>query len=182
MCRFFRMGLLYYLVGVVPSSRLAPSYCYIIGCIPAQSFLCTWPAGQFNIGISPSMQAAHSLIWWSLNRSAQIQALHQRLPCRGLFRLPKKRSDCDCFFLLLGFTYTSPMLSVPWNDNGLFIFVGHFFHGLWWGHTTTSCAQENVAQTPRLYAEGGPQPSYGEKEAFNFTVLVPPGNTSSSCK
>lgn len=32
-----------------------------------------------------------------------------------------------------------------------------------------------VAQTPRLYAEGGPQPSYGEKEAFNFTVLVPPG-------
>lgn len=39
--------------------------------------------------------------------------------------LPRKRSDCDCFFL--------------------------------------------------LYAEGGPQPSYGEKEAFNFTVLVPPG-------
>ena len=134
MCRFFRMGLLYYLVGVVPSSRLAPSYCYIIGCIPAQSFLCTWPAGQFNIGISPSMQAAHSLIWWSLNRSAQIQALHQRLPCRCLFRLPKKRSDCDCFFLLLGFTYTSPMLPVrPWNDGHFFF--GHLFHGLWWGHT-----------------------------------------------
>ncbi len=35
--------------------------------------------------------------------------------------------------------------------------------------------------TTRLYAEGGPQPSYGEKEAFNFTVLVPPGE-SSSCK
>lgn len=121
----YKMGLLYYLVVVVPSGRLA-ALILLYYRLHSRSFLCTWPAGQFNIRISPSIQAAHSLIWWSLNRSAQIQAPHQRLPCRCLFRLPRKRSDCDCFFLLLGFTYTSPMLPVrPWNDNGLLIFVGH---------------------------------------------------------
>ena len=116
-----RMGLLYYLVGVVPSSRLVPWYRYIIGCIPAQSFLCTWPSGQFNIGMSPS----HQPLGFA-EPSPGLKSGPQKLPCRCLFRLPKKRSDCDCFFLLLGSTYTSPMLPVrPWNDNGLFIFFGH---------------------------------------------------------
>ena len=28
---------------------------------------------------------------------------------------------------------------------------------------------------PRLFAEGGAEPSYGRAEAFNFTALVPAG-------